>query len=85
MAKALQLLGFVNLKDIANACIYLLSDASRRVTGSNLWWTEGIRRGEVGTQKACFFEHILTRIERMFFAMGLQNSVGIGGIHVREE
>ena len=36
MAKALQLLGFVNLKDIANACIYLLSDASRWVTGSNL-------------------------------------------------
>ena len=36
MAKALQLLGFVNLKDIANAYIYLLSDASRWVTGSNL-------------------------------------------------
>ena len=36
MAKALQLLGFVNLKDIANACNYLLSDASRWVTGSNL-------------------------------------------------
>ena len=36
MAKALQLLGFVNLKDIANACNYLLSDASRWVTGSYL-------------------------------------------------
>ena len=34
MAKALQLLGFVNLKDIANASIYLLSNASRWVTGS---------------------------------------------------
>ena len=36
MAKALQLLGLGNLKDIANACIYLLSDASRWVTGSYL-------------------------------------------------
>jgi len=36
MAKALQLLGLGNLKDIANACIYLLSDASRWVTGSNI-------------------------------------------------
>ena len=36
MAKALQLLGFVNLKDIANASIYLLSDASRWITGSYL-------------------------------------------------
>ena len=36
MAKALQVLGLSNLKDIANACIYLLSDASRWVTGSNL-------------------------------------------------
>jgi hypothetical protein len=36
MAKALQLLGFVNLKNIANACNYLLSDASRWVTGSYL-------------------------------------------------
>jgi enoyl-[acyl-carrier-protein] reductase (NADH) len=36
MAKALQLLGFVNLKDIANASIYLLSDASRWVMGSYL-------------------------------------------------
>ena len=36
MAEALQLLGFVNLKDITNACIYLLSDASRWVKGSYL-------------------------------------------------
>ena len=36
MAEALQLLGLGNLKDIANACIYLLSDASRWVTGSYL-------------------------------------------------
>ena len=36
MAKALQLLGFGYLKDIANASIYLLRDASRWVTGSNL-------------------------------------------------
>ena len=36
MAKTLPLLGLGNLKDIANACIYLLSDASRWVTGSYL-------------------------------------------------
>ena len=36
MAEALQLLGIGNLNDIANACIYLLSDASRWVTGSYL-------------------------------------------------
>jgi enoyl-[acyl-carrier-protein] reductase (NADH) len=36
MAKALQWLGFVNLKDIANASIYLLSNASRWITGSYL-------------------------------------------------
>ena len=30
------MLGLGNLKDIANACIYLLSDASRWVTGSYL-------------------------------------------------
>lgn len=36
MAKALPLLGLGNLKDIDNACIYLLSDALRWVTGNNL-------------------------------------------------
>jgi NAD(P)-dependent dehydrogenase (short-subunit alcohol dehydrogenase family) len=30
------LMGLGNPNDIANACIYLLSDASRWVTGSNL-------------------------------------------------
>jgi enoyl-[acyl-carrier-protein] reductase (NADH) len=30
------MLGLGNLNDIANACIYLLSDASGCVTGSNL-------------------------------------------------
>lgn len=34
--EALHLLGLGNPNDIANACIYLLSDASRWVTGSNL-------------------------------------------------
>lgn len=34
--EALHLLGLGNPDDIANACIYLLSDASRWVTGSNL-------------------------------------------------
>ena len=34
--EALHLLGLGNPEDIANACIYLLSDASRWVTGSNL-------------------------------------------------
>jgi len=34
--EALHLLGLGNPSDIANACIYLLSDASRWVTGSNL-------------------------------------------------
>jgi NAD(P)-dependent dehydrogenase (short-subunit alcohol dehydrogenase family) len=29
-------LGLGNPEDVANACIYLLSDASRWVTGSNL-------------------------------------------------
>jgi NAD(P)-dependent dehydrogenase (short-subunit alcohol dehydrogenase family) len=32
----LHLLGLGKPEDIANACIYLLSDASRWVTGSNL-------------------------------------------------
>lgn len=36
MAKALTLLGLGNLNDIANACIYLLSDASGCITGSYL-------------------------------------------------
>ena len=53
MAKALQLLGFGYLKDIANACIYLLSDASRWVTGSNLVVDGGgIRRGDVFGNKS---------------------------------
>lgn len=47
MAKALQLLGLGNLKDIANACIYLLSAASRWVTGSYLVVDGGVLRGEV--------------------------------------
>ncbi|MCR5574214.1 MAG: SDR family oxidoreductase [Bacteroidaceae bacterium] len=34
--EALRLLGLGNPEDIANARIYLLSDASRWVTGSNL-------------------------------------------------
>lgn len=34
--EALHLLGLGNPEDIANACIFLLSDASRWVTGSNL-------------------------------------------------
>ena len=34
--EALHLLGLGNPEDIANACIYLLSDASRWVTGSNM-------------------------------------------------
>lgn len=34
--EALHLLGLGNPNDIANACVYLLSDASRWVTGSNL-------------------------------------------------
>ena len=34
--EALHLLGLGNPEDIANAYIYLLSDASRWVTGSNL-------------------------------------------------
>lgn len=34
--EALHLLGLGNPEDIANACVYLLSDASRWVTGSNL-------------------------------------------------
>lgn len=34
--EALHLLGLGNPEDVANACIYLLSDASRWVTGSNL-------------------------------------------------
>lgn len=34
--EALHLLGLGNPNDIANACIYLLSDASRWVTGSNM-------------------------------------------------
>ena len=34
--EALHLLGLGDPNDIANACIYLLSDASRWVTGSNL-------------------------------------------------
>ncbi len=34
--EALHLLGLGNPEDIANACIYLLSDAARWVTGSNL-------------------------------------------------
>lgn len=37
MAKDLHLLGVGNLKDIANACIYLLSDASRWARGTNLF------------------------------------------------
>ena len=47
MAKALPLLGLGNLKDIADACIYLLNDASRWVTGSNLVVDGGILLGEV--------------------------------------
>jgi NAD(P)-dependent dehydrogenase (short-subunit alcohol dehydrogenase family) len=35
-SKAIHLLGHGNPNEIANACIYLLSDASRWVTGSNL-------------------------------------------------
>ena len=46
MAKALQLLGFGNLKDIDNASIYLLSNASRWVTGSYLMVDGGILRGD---------------------------------------
>ena len=46
MANALQLLGLGNLKDIDNACNYILSDASRWVTGSNLAVDGGIRRGD---------------------------------------
>ena len=34
---------------------------------------------------ACFFEYGFARIGRMGFATGSQNSVGIGGIRVREE
>ena len=52
MAKALQLLGLGNLKDIANACIYLLSDALRWVKRSNLVVDGGIRRGEVYGNKS---------------------------------
>ena len=36
MAEDLHVLGLGNPNDIAKACIYLLSDASRWVTGSNL-------------------------------------------------
>ena len=46
--EALHLLGLGNPEDIANACIYLLSDASRWVTGSNLVVNGGIRRDRVG-------------------------------------
>ena len=53
MAMALQLFGLVNLKDIANACNYLLSDASRWVTGSNLVVDGGILLGEHWKQKVC--------------------------------
>ena len=34
--EALHLLGLGNPEDIANACIYLVSDASKWVAGSNL-------------------------------------------------
>lgn len=46
--ETLHLLGLGNPEDIANACIYLLSDASRWVTGSNLVVNGGIRRDRVG-------------------------------------
>ena len=38
-----------------------------------------------GVGDVVFFEHGLTRIGRMGFATGSQNSVGIWGIRVREE
>lgn len=47
-------MGLGNPNDIANACIYLMSDASRWVMGSNLVVDGGgIRRGEISHW--CFF------------------------------
>lgn len=48
--KALHLLGLGNTNDIAFACIYLMSDTSRWVTGSNLVVDVGIRRDKENRQ-----------------------------------
>lgn len=53
------LMGLGNPNDIANACIYLLSDASRWVTGSNLVVDGGVRRGEVGSKRFVFKKQML--------------------------
>ena len=87
MAKDLQLLGFVNLKDIANACIYLLSDASRWVTGSYLVVDGGILRDRFeGIQQSHIIAFLLKVCRNLwrFFCVWDERIKMIKGVWARD-